>query len=119
MRPPELTRRQRWTAALRLADDDPPALAAAFADTSPEALDRLMAEDEGFKALVLACKALRDLPDQAWLERMRRLARERQLVAEVEAAVRRRPAPERAAGRPSLVLVASNPEPRARGEGEA
>src|SRR3954447_23185910 len=47
-RRPELTPRQRWTAALRLADDDPPVLAAALADASPDVVSRLMAEDEGF-----------------------------------------------------------------------
>src|SRR5947209_8151857 len=77
VRPPDFTPRQRWTAAMRLADDDPPELAAAIADTSPDMLERLMVEDAAFKALVLACKALRDLPDEAWLERMRRLVRER------------------------------------------
>lgn len=101
---------------MRLADDDPPALAAAITDISPDVLGRLMAEDEGFNELVRACRALRDLPDEAWLERMRRLARERQLAAEVEAVHRRRPAPERAVGRPNLVLVASNPEPHLRDE---
>jgi hypothetical protein len=96
---------------MRLADDDPPELAAAIADTSPDVLERLMAGDAAFKALVLACRALRDLPDEVWLGRMRRLVRERQVLADVEDAEHARPAARPNVGRPHLVVVASNPEP--------
>ena len=68
-----LTPSQRWTAAMRLADGDPPVLAAALADASPDRLERLLAENAGFNELVHACRALLDLPDDAWLERMRHL----------------------------------------------
>ena len=44
-----LTPSQRWTAAMRLADGDPPVLAAALADASPDGLERLLAEDAGFQ----------------------------------------------------------------------
>ena len=71
---------------------DPPVLAAALADASPEALERLLAEDASFSELILACRALRDLPDDAWLERMRHLVRERRVLTEVEAARQRPPA---------------------------
>src|SRR5213078_3864195 len=47
-----LTPSQRWTAAMRLADGDPPVLAAALAGASPNGLERLLAEDAGFNALV-------------------------------------------------------------------
>lgn len=104
---------------MRLADGDPPVLAAALADASPDKLQRLLAEDAGFNELVHACRALRDLPDDAWLERMRHLARERRVLTEVDAA-RQGPPPARSkAGRPSLVLVTSNPGPRAPSGNEA
>ena len=104
---------------MRLADGDPPVLAAALADASPEALERLLAEDASFSELILACRALRDLPDDAWLERMRHLVRERRVLTEVEAARQRPPAARPKAGRPSLVLVTSDPEPRAPSGNEA
>jgi hypothetical protein len=104
---------------MRLADGDPPVLAAALADASPEGLGRLLAEDAGFNELVHACRALRDLPDDAWLERMRHLVRERQVLTEVEAARQGPPSAKPKAGRPSLVLVASKPGPRAPSGNEA
>lgn len=99
---------------MRLADDDPPALAAALADVSADVLHRLLAEDAGFNELVSACRALRDLPDEAWLERMRRLVRERRIADEIEASSRGRPRRaegEAGTGPRRLVLVASNSWP--------
>jgi hypothetical protein len=104
---------------MRLADGDPPVLAAALADASPDRLERLLAENAGFNELVHACRALLDLPDDAWLERMRHLVRERRVLAEVEAARQGRPPAMSKAARPSLVLVASNPEPQAPSGNEA
>ncbi len=103
---------------MRLADGDPLALAAAIANTSPDVVSRLMAEED-FRALIGACRARRDLPDDACLERMRHLVRERRVLTEVEAARQGRPPAMSKAGRPSLILVASNPGPRASSGNEA
>lgn len=75
-REPDLTPRQRWIAAQRLAAGDALALAAAMAGVRPEAVALLLAADPEFTGLVRACAGAKALPPERWQARMTALARE-------------------------------------------
>jgi hypothetical protein len=64
-REPDLTPRQRWLAARRLAAGDRPVVAAAAAGVKTACLQLLLDADPEFRALVTAFTELRALPPEA------------------------------------------------------
>jgi hypothetical protein len=72
---PELTPRQRWIAAQRMAAGDPLALCAAVAGVAATALERLFG-DQPFHELVEACQKILELPPARQIGRLVQLAQE-------------------------------------------
>jgi hypothetical protein len=75
-REPDLTPRQRWIAAQRLAAGDALPPAAAMAGVRPESVALLLKADPQFKDLVRACADVHALPPERWHARLIPLARE-------------------------------------------
>ncbi len=59
---PDLTPRQRWIAAQRLAAGDTLRMAAVMANTNAAVLSLLLNEDPEFQGLVEDCKGIHQLP---------------------------------------------------------
>jgi hypothetical protein len=73
---PDLTPRQRWIAAQRLAAGDTLRLAAVMANTNVAVLNLLMAADLDFAGLIEDCRAIHQMSRDAWRARAEAYARD-------------------------------------------
>src|SRR5687767_9305162 len=66
---PDLTARQRWIAAQRLAAGDSLRMAAVMANTNAAVLSLLLNEDPEFQGLIEDCRAVHQMPRDEWRAR--------------------------------------------------
>jgi hypothetical protein len=73
---PDLTPRQRWIAAQRLAAGDTIRMAAVMANTKAAVLSLLLGEDPEFQGLIEDCRAVHAMSRDAWRARAEAYARD-------------------------------------------
>jgi hypothetical protein len=73
---PDLTLRQRWIAAQRLAVGDTLRMAAVMANTKSAVLSLLLSEDPEFQGLIEDCRVIHAMPRDEWRARAEAFARD-------------------------------------------